>query len=406
MSYGIIDRYFDNDVLTIEIERYIVTMLLGLLCSSLFFNGSSVVFWTINMLGYVAFLGNNNRVIKKSIVFLSVFYILFTGIIPVIIHSSYMKLTLKSVGTSIGLIVVPLHFALITNLKEFGGLEPKNIKSIFNLLSVIGDILFLFSILMGASDYLRFLTGNLSAYSVNVAGLLKNKNMYGALLGISAYCDLFLTKTDSKPTWRMGLFVIKAIGVAFSFSRAALLYFGIVVILYLWQERKHFRFEWVFFVLGVILLIFFFVRNDYLQRLVYQQILRLDVGDAGRAFGRYSSIKKLGDNLLAYIFGVGYFGIDYLGIDIDNSYYYVFFSGGIVKCLIYIFWIIYSFQHILYLRHTSLLYAHMCFAVAVAYLVYAIFESVPLFELGILNFINMLFMYIIPCSLEDRTEVE
>lgn len=387
-----------------DIYSYIIVMFLGMACASLFFGGESTVFWAVNLCGWVVFFAKYVVVIPRKMGIMAVLYILMS-MLPLLFNAEYVSISVKGIGTSVGILIVPLYLCFFVNLQN----EKTHIKEILNILdliSIIGTILFCLSILLGWRDYIAVLNGTKGAYDAKISGILTNKNMYGALLSLSTCSDFFAIKINEtylgqRKRFRWIVLGAKIIGVVFSFSRAALLQLGIAALCFVWIGRKRNKKEWFLLIAALIFIIAAYLKNDSFRQIILEQILRVETGDAGRSVGSKLALDKVTDDIWSVLFGVGYFGIEKLEIDIDNSYYNVFFSGGICKCIFYGYWAFYSIRAISVLKRRSALLSNMCLSMAISYFAYAKFESVPLFELGILTFIFMFFMYIVPMAYEQ-----
>lgn len=396
-----------GETLQKDIFTYLGIMIIGLVISSLFFDSDSTIFWAVNLFGLFVFL-KYIKFIQRNMGIMVIIYIVLTGILPILTHIEYVDFTIKGIGTSAGVIIAPLYVCFFSNLKYHTSLSKNGLLKILHFVSVLGTVLFIFSLVMGAQDYIRVLTGSLGAYSAKTSGILDNKNLYGEILALSTCCDLFIQKIQKSKQSnfkRWGLFIIKSIGVVFSFSRAALLQLAISIFVFIWLEKKRTVREWILLAIAMVCLLYGYTKYEAFRQIILNQIIRVDAGDAGRSMLRTNALSQAVNNIWSVFFGVSYFGVEKLGIDIDNSYYHTFFTGGIIKCVFYCYWALYSFRCIFWLKTNSSLLGNMCLAIAISYYIYAVFESVPLLELGMLNFLFMIFMYIIPNAYKEGDAV-
>lgn len=154
--------------------------------------------------------------------------------------------------------------------------------------------------------------------------------------------------------------------------------------------------EWaVLLLISLVIVVVLFRHPDYIA-IFENNVLKLDIGDAGRNVARTRAFASIPNSIITRLFGVGYAGIDYFKIDIDNSFYNEYFSGGIIKIILVVVMLIYSFFKCANLRKENIVLGNSCIAAVLSYLAYALFESTPVFELGITNYCFMFFMYIIP----------
>ena len=158
----------------------------------------------------------------------------------------------------------------------------------------------------------------------------------------------------------------------------------------------------IFFLLFIGVIVYV-INNSLLYNFAYNSVFRINVGDAGREVLRNQAIEKVENNVVEMIFGVGFAGIDILDIDVDNTYLYIFFSGGIFKILFYLVSILLSIIKILRMKLYNENLYRVCLSVLVSYLFFAYFESVAVLELGLLNFVYTFFVFFIPFSYVNRS---
>lgn len=390
-----------------RISLYIIIMMIGIILST-FVTQSITIAWIINLAGLTVFLPYIRYVNIDSVI-ISFLYILFGGI-TVFLNNNFIIGDLKSIGTNVNIFIFPFFLIMTYSLSIRYKFTQLSFINVFQCLSILGVISIVFSWVMGGSDILNVYSG-LSAYQAKAAGLFYSKNIYGAFVGLTIGADLYLLNLKSsfnkynEESIYLLIVGIKIIAVILSFSRAALLQVFVMIFLYLLlgNSKSIHKYILLFFTFIVACgLLAFIHSHENLMTFLLNSVLRIDVGDAGREVAREMAIGKFSDNMLNILFGVGFAGIDVLDIDLDNTYLYLWFTGGIPKILFYIGAILISFRNILFLKKMYNGFFRVCFAVAGSYLFFAFFESVAVLELGLLNFLYTLFMFIIPITLRKN----
>ena len=246
----------------------------------------------------------------------------------------------------------------------------------------------------------------MSAYNVNVAGFFYSKNIYGAFISLTIAADLYLI-TQKWNIKRLFVIIVKILAVVVSFSRAALLQMGIMLFLFIWLKKKRRIKDYALLGLGAALVVVVLAAiwsNEQFVKFVLDGVLRVDSGDAGRQALRIQALQKISKGILGVFFGVGFAGIEQLDIDVDNTYLYLLFSGGIIKIMFYLFFVVVSFRNIFLLKNVDEPLYRICISVAISYLAFAFFESVAVLELGLLNILFTMFMFLFPIGLTNPQE--
>lgn len=361
---------------------------------------TSTIVWAINVVGLFLLFGKYLLRVPYNVFFISVIYVL-CGVLTIVFNVTYLGDNLKGIGTNINLVVFPIYLVLLYYVMTNKTFDEDNARDVFRLLSMLGIVAIIFAWINGYRDIVRVFQGRLSPYRADTAicGFFYSKNIYGAFVSISIAADLYLYYYEyNKKSLLIMLF--KALAVVFSFSRAALLQAGVMLFLFFWNSRKRAFREWLILVLIAVVGIILVLKIPQIQKFVLNSVIRPQVGDAGRFAQRRNALIAVSSNVLSFIFGVGYAGIASLHIDIDNTYLYLFFSGGIMKVLFYLWVMFMSYQGIKRLSRTNPIAANICRAVGLSYIVFAFFESVAIFELGILNYLYSLFILFVPYGMD------
>lgn len=373
---------------------YFCVMLIGVMLRTYITHTITIV-WIVNLTGLIGLFMPYFRYYERGIALLSVIYIIF-AFLTLVVSSKYITGSVKALGTNVNIIILPLLLNLAMSYKAKIELV-NNVKAILSFLSFLGIIAFLFAWAVNFDEILKVFFGT-SAYKVDVSGFFYSKNIYGAFISLTIAADLYLLSLR-KSFRKIVIIGAKYLAVVLSFSRAALLQAGIMTVVFLgvkYRNRiKDYIVPIVFVIIcaGVLVLIKY---NSWLYSFLYNSVFRFDVGDAGREVLRNQAVEKVEDNLLEFILGVGFAGIDTLGIDIDNTYLYVMFSGGVFKAIFYVIIMCFSLLRIIQIRHKNKELYRICLSVYISYLFFAFFESVAVLELGLLNFIFTFFLFVIP----------
>lgn len=385
--------------LLVGIQRYIFVMLLAVAIST-FLNVGSYIFWIINAVAYF-WLFSKYYIVQRVQMWWCFFTYLAFGILTILLNTIYVTSDLKSIGMQVNLVFTPLFLMLFDKVNHEKPFVQMDVKKLFHFLSVLGTFSAVIAVVTGLSDLVAVFSGRLGAYSANAAGFFYSKNIYGAFVGLTLCADVYLYQ-ESKSIKRAIICAFKYFCVIISFSRAALLQVSVAIFLFFWFSRKRSKREWVILILAVLVTVVVIYRSPDLQRILFDQVLRLDTGDAGRARLRQNALEVVDLGTFKSFLGIGYAGINFFNVDIDNTYYYTFFAGGIVKIVFFLCVSIISLISILKLRKNDRSISDICLAVWCSYFIFAYYESVAILEIGLLNFCYMIYMFLIPMGYRNK----
>ena len=385
--------------LLVGIQRYIFVMLLAVAIST-FLNVGSYIFWIINAVAYF-WLFSKYYIVQRVQMWWCFFTYLAFGILTILLNTIYVTSDLKSIGMQVNLVFTPLFLMLFDKVNHEKPFVQMDVKKLFHFLSVLGTFSAVIAVVTGFSDLVAVFSGRLGAYSANAAGFFYSKNIYGAFVGLTLCADVYLYQ-ESKSIKRAIICAFKYFCVIISFSRAALLQVSVAIFLFFWFSRKRSKREWVILILAVLVTVVVIYRSPDLQRILFDQVLRLDTGDAGRARLRQNALEVVDLGTFKSFLGIGYAGINFFNVDIDNTYYYTFFAGGIVKIVFFLCVSIISLISILKLRKNDRSISDICLAVWCSYFIFAYYESVAILEIGLLNFCYMIYMFLIPMGYRNK----
>ena len=377
-------------------------MLVGIALRTYVTHSVSIV-WIVNIIGLVIFCGRGQVYGRSKTLVIALLYILF-NIFSILINVNYLSYSIKAIGTNINILVFPIYFVLCDNIAREKPLSEEQLQQVLKCISLVGFLVFLYAIIIGRSDIINVFRGTLNVYRANNSGFFYGKNIYGAFISLTIAADLYLlTKNQNRK--RLLIILIKFLGVVLSFSRAALLQAALMFFIYLWLARKRAKREWIVMIFLLVIIILLIYTNQTLYNFFDKNVLRFHTaGDAGRADLRAQAISRIGDVWRSSLFGVGFAGIDALQIDIDNTYLYLFFSGGGIKIVFYIGLLITWVKTFIKARLQNSEISHLSIAVGISYFAFAYYESIALFELGLLNFMFTLYMIILPIAIRNRED--
>lgn len=378
-----------------RINLYLFTMMIAI-CISTFVTESIVIVWIINLVGLFLIFLPYFKSTNFSLLFLAISY-LFFGVFTFLVNLGYLSDDLKSIGTNINILIFPTMLLIAYSVKTRNSLDKNSIVSVLKFLSILGTISVAFAWAMGASDILSVFSG-MSAYQARVYGIFYSKNIYGAFVGLTMAADLYLL-SEKRRLDIMLLLGIKFIAVIVSFSRAALLQTVVMIFIFYCLKNKRKLIDYVLLfiaALAIIFIIYLILADPDLTNFFMNSVFRVQGGDAGRAMLRERALSLIPDDIIHILLGVGFPGVDALKIDVDNTYLYLWFTGGFPKVFAYLSAAIYSLYKIIKLKSQDTILYRICISIFISYLFFAFFESVAFLELGLLNFVYTFFLFYIP----------
>ena len=376
---------------------FLLVMLFGVALRT-YVTHSVTIVWITNLAGLLFLFPSFFRYYDSSIARYSIIYIIF-GFITLSINSQYLNGSIKSIGTNINIIVFPLLLNIAVSKKTKAGFDEQALLRILKAISFLGTLSLLFAWIIDFGNIIKVFNGA-SVYRTEIAGFYYSKNIYGAFIALSMAADLYLVTKKRDPK-RIIAIVLKIVAVILSLSRAALLLAGLIVFIFFWVNKRRTWKDYlvlVVLVAAVIGTVVYVRSNEKLNNFMLNSVFRMQYGDAGRESLRTQALDKVKDNLISSLFGVGFAGIDVLDIDVDNTYLYIWFTGGIVKLLYYLVAMIASVKKIVRMKFQDKNLYRLCMSVCLSYLAFAFFESVAVLELGLLNFLFTFYLFMIPFS--------
>ncbi len=385
------DSYSNHIVFRMSV--YCILMLFGVILRT-YVTHSVTIVWIVNIISITICFYPYLQKVSAKVLFECVMYLVFCCI-TLAISFKYFTNSLKSIGSNINIIIVPIYLILINYINKTKPFNDEDLKKLCFLISLMGTLSLFCTWVINGNDLLRAITGRIKIYRADVDGFFYHKNIYGAFVTLSIGADLYLYEMDY--SWkRLWLIALKSLAVVLSFSRAALLQLGIMMFVFLWTKKKHRVRDVVLLLCIVGLVVSVLATNESVVSFIRNRVFRVNVGDAGRASDRVRAFGIVASEPINMIFGVGFSGLDYLNLDIDNTYLYLLFTGGIIKIAFFAYWYLAATKKTKELRSNNMLVYRLGISFSISYLVYAFFESVAVLELGLLNFLDLLYVFLIP----------
>ena len=285
-----------SDEMYIRINCYLVVMWIAVVLARVL-SLTSTFFWIVNLIGFVVLFVRYMRLIDKATFQICLFATL-TGLISFLLNTEYLSNSLKSIGTNVGILTLPMFLCVFASLRRYPLGEEETVK-ILKCLSALGTIVMLSVLLLDFRNIFSVALGRHSSYGLSLSGLFYGKNIYGAFLALTMCADLYLYKSGSR---RRGggilLCVVKFIGVILSFSRAALLQAVIALFLFYWFSRKRAFKEWAAAVVIVAAMGIYIAGHPEIIQFIEKQVLRVDVGDAGREAARLRTLSVIPQGIM------------------------------------------------------------------------------------------------------------
>ena len=317
--------------ITRDIAAYFVVMLIAVAIMRYITKNIATV-WIINFVGLCFVFFKYIRVASRKILLPIVIYILVC-VISILVNAKFLTSDLKGIGTNINLIVFGISGLLIFYFYKYKPFNDELITEIFKIISVLGSISSSFGLITGLSDISRVMSGRLGVYRAQVYGFFFGKNLYGEFVSLSIIAGIYVFTKVRKKT-ELIFIVVKIVAVVLSFSRAALLQMFVMILVYvLIYNQQYSKIIKCFFGCLCIFAVSMYYLSNTFNSFIISYVIRGNAGDAGRA----QAIRNAFYNdysIFQILLGISYSGIAYYNVDVDNTYVFLYFSGGIIKCLI------------------------------------------------------------------------
>ena len=324
--------------------------------------------------------------------------------IPAIIfYGEHIFDNMKSLGQNANILSLPCYF-IITGILANECLAEKDITAIFKILFYTTAIVAIFTLLTNINTLSRFAT-DANSYEVALNGIFPTKNNLGIFCCIGIMAGFYLFYVEKKKLLLLLLWGGTAIVLVLALSRAAILMFAVFLFVFVIKRLtaghyNNFRNidsnirKTLTVIIAAAVILFMF--SGTFQDFIVSKILREDAGSAGRTDIWADIIENFDNNIIFYLFGMGFGELNYRSAkDSHNIYINIFTTGGISKCIAYIYIFGKSLTVIRKLGKHQRLLADLCFSVVISYLVFGIFETLVVFEFGLASFeLALLFIFV------------
>lgn len=393
------------------IITYILIMILGMIFSQFFtIVDRHTTIWIVNIIGFSIFLFfsiYHSKSISKFGIFISFFYLLIS-IITLIFHRDHLVDDTKSFGLNINIIAVMLNISFIYfNIDN--KMNENDLIIINRLILIIGVLSSIYNLLLGGFSISKMINAN-NIYTVATCSFFDNKNTFGVFSFFSIIAGIYLLFKDKYKVLIILLLFLQVFTLIISFSRSSLLIFVIfisILLILLIANRKKLSYieltvvkvSGLLFLLLLITVGCMFILNDNFHEFVDRTIIRSDFGDAGRSNIWEQGLTLIDLGSVDLLFGIGWSDLNSYGNSyLHNIYIELFVVGGIFKLLIYLYLFIYAFVNLRKKKKYGLI-SYIGISCLFSYIIFGMFESQIIFELGITPFLFMLYIFIMPNSI-------
>lgn len=404
----------------INICVYIIIMIIGMFLSNyVVVIDRPSTFWMINIIGFSIYFISHMLINKSKnykFMYIGLAYII-VSLITLFLNSNHLFDNVKSIGLNVNIFVVGINIFLVLDSLKSVKLTKNDLNFICILILTIGILSSAYNLLYGGFSINRIKDNLNNIYAANTSSFLDNKNSFGIFTYFSIVAGIYLfLNCKHKVLTSLGL-TIQFFTLIITFCRSALLatgVFGIVFVVLLIIDRKILINEKnrkplicmssLIAVIGIGLIISM-AFSEEIRNFVLDAVLRVDMGNTGRTEIWKESINNFNKTPLNFVFGIGYSELNSYGNSyLHNTYLEIFVTGGIIKCLFYVFAVFVIAKHLFFSGNSNLI-KDISKAVFVSYFAFANYESQILFELGITPFLFMLFTYILSNKIEDTNEI-
>lgn len=237
-------------------------------------------------------------------------------------------------------------------------------------------------------------------YNVVVKGFFGNRNQFAAFIFISVIANLYSYISSKNKTLNYLLLLVQIFCLLVTFSRAGIASVVILLVVYITISRNNIR-KSVLFIAATVVAIFF-IMNTKILNFILNNYLRLSVQDSGRLNLWYYAIDIIKESKFL---GIGFYnGVEIAmnkGMELTqfhNMYFDVLVGGGLLELAFIVFtlyFVIYRLKKGAFKRE----YFQVYISGVVAFLTYAIMESVSLFSLSYGDTLYTIFMVSLPLLL-------
>lgn len=396
-----------NQIINIYIRYYVSMLAIFFLANFFVIKDQITTIWILNFISLLFVILNsvkNNWFYNTEKYWLFSISLMISELITLLFHSNHILDSMKSIGLNLNIFVGSIYIPLIYGLANKCNCSHDNLLIIFKSIYYGGVIASIYNIKNIATIILAIRSDEV-AYAYTTSSFLISKNTFGIFLGISISCGIYLFRVESKKNYVMGM-ILQFLMLLSSFCRSGLLFLGVFLLVFVLSkdilDKKMRR----IIIISSISAIGIFAFNPRLIFLFKEKVFRLEyAGDAGRSdFWKYE-LSNFQFGIKEYLFGLGSSEINTSGYSyMHNILLELFMTGGIIKLLFYVVLILLSLNRIRVLKGDFPVLGHFCLSVLIGYIAFGMFESVILFELGLIPFLFVTFLFFIPSANINKKE--
>ena len=226
-------------------------------------------------------------------------------------------------------------------------------------------------------DGIMSLTSITGSYQVNFKGFFFNRNVFGYMMAMGIACTSYLWYKERKKLYILYALII-GVSLLAAMSRGAFVFLAIFLLLFALQVTR----SKTKLALGIIILVVPILLFVSSQPFVQDNLIRADVGTAGRSDLQSAGVRNyLNGNL---IFGGGQESIVALEHEFGASSYHNLYiemltTQGIIGVATILLLVGYIRVNLKLVKKSYKVTGSFLVAALIAYLVYSLFESLPLF---------------------------
>lgn len=311
-------------------------------------------------------------------------------------HSTHILDSTKSLGLNLNIFVKFASIYFIIGTLKNSHCKIDDIIKYIKVVYFSGFVAALYN-LKNIKVILGMVSNKSGAYSLVTNSFFDNKNTFGIFLGISIACGILLFRINNKKTYLIGI-AFQLIMLISSFCRSALLFLAVFILVFVVSPNVNNKMIKRYAIIAVLLLIILVIIKPELIAFFREKVLRMEeYGDAGRTAIWEYVFSYFNLSFFEYLFGVGASDLNSSGISyMHNVFIEMFFTGGLIKIAFYCALFILGGIKISQTKKTYPILGQFCLAILIGYLVFGMFESVILFELGLIPYMFTAFIFFIP----------
>ena len=334
-------------------------------------------------------------------------FILFACIISTIIFLNLFgkNYSFSELSYNGNALITFLYVFLIFILFRHATLSEKQIELTLSMIVFLAIIFCFFNIVLYHNTILS-LSSLQSSYKAQFCSLFLGRNQFGSFLYLSIIAYITLT-SHFKKKFNIFIFFLLFVNLFLTFSRSANLatiIFLIICLLYMDIKKK----IYLYLIIGTLL--FILLNNNYIGEIINNFLIRPEAGSAGR-LGRWEGVFQYVKDDWSVFFGISATGLKKIllsiGVEqIDNAYFDILFTYGIIGLFAYCGVLVNSFRKAIFVKQNEKYIKIYIITISaiISFAIYSIFESMVLFEAGLQQWIAILLLIILPNNYFKKRE--